>query len=253
MIGKMDKVGLFVPCCIDQFAADSAWKAIKLLEGLKLQCLYPSSLTCCGKELYNQGDRESARELGEKMIEQYDECRYVVCLGSGCVAYMQRCFARLFHNTTFHNSYRQFLDKCFELSDFLVNIMHYEAAGVKFQHRVAVMDHCTTQRDYSSPAHPDRKGLAEEPRKLLQGVDGLTLVEMAQQDVCCGFGGMFANNFTPIADSLTKRKIDNALAVGAEYLTCTEPSCLMHLQAYADKASVGIKCLNIIDILVAEQ
>ena len=212
-----------MPCCIDQFAADSAWKAIKLLEGLKLQCLYPSSLTCCGKELYNQGDRESARELGEKMIEQYDECRYVVCLGSGCVAYMQRCFARLFHNTTFHNSYRQFLDKCFELSDFLVNIMHY------------------------------RKGLAEEPRKLLQGVDGLTLVEMAQQDVCCGFGGMFANNFTPIADSLTKRKIDNALAVGAEYLTCTEPSCLMHLQAYADKAGIGIKCLNIIDILVAEQ
>lgn len=249
----IEKVGIFVPCCIDQFAPDSAWKSVKLLEGLNLRCHYPMSLTCCGKELYNQGDRDNARMLGEKMIEEFGDCRYVVCLSSGCVAYMQRCFGKLFHNTTLHNSYRQFVDKCFDLTDFLVNVVHYEPTGVKFPHRVAVMDHCSTCTDYTSLSHPDRAGLRDEPRKLLSAIEGLTLVEMKQNDVCCGFGGMFANQFTPISDSLTQRKIDNARAVGAEYVTCTEPSCLMHLQSYIDKAGLSLKCLNIIDILVAEQ
>ena len=131
--------------------------------------------------------------------------------------------------------------------------MHYEPTSVKFPHRVAVMDHCSTSIDYASPKHPNKAGLHDEPRKLLSGIEGLTLVEMKQNDVCCGFGGMFANQFTPVSDILTKRKIDNARAVGAEYITCTEPSCLTHLQSYIDKAELGIKCLNIIDILVAEQ
>lgn len=252
MNGKNDTVGIFVPCCIDQFDPQAAWKTIHLLEGLKLRCFYPTSITCCGKEFYNQGDYANAKTLGEKMIELYGDCSYVVSLSSGCIAYMQRCFSKLFYNSTMHNSYRQFLDKCYDLSDFLVNVMHYEPSGVKFPHSVTIMDHCATSKDYSSAAHPERKGLRDEPRKLLSSVDGLALKEMPQNDVCCGFGGMFANQFTSISDNLTQRKLDNALAAGAEYITCTEPSCLMHLQSYINKTGINIKCINLINILVAE-
>lgn len=246
------KVGLFVPSCIDQFAPQCAYKTIRLLEGLGIGCLYPDALTDCGKELFHQGDKSAAKALGEKLIEQFDECRYVVCLGSGSVVYIQKHFGQLFHNTTFHNSYRQMIDKCFDLSDFLVNVLHY-TPDASFQHSVAIMDHCTTQRDYRCLTHPDRAGLHDEPRSLLGNIRQTRLVEMAQNDVCCGLGGLFANDFTPIADSLTRRKVEAAQAAGADIITSTEPSCLMHLQSYIDKADIGIKCLNIIDILVPDE
>ena len=249
---KIDKVGLFVPCCIDQFAPDSAWRALRLLEGLGLECLYPSELTCCGKHLYNLGDKNGAKTLGEKLIEAFEECTYVVSLSSGCVVYIQQHFAQLFHNTTLHNSYRQLSDKCLDLSDFLVNVMHYTPTAT-FAHTVTFMDHCTTMRDYRCLAHPDSRGLREEPRQLLRSVKGLKLTEMEQNDVCCGQGGTFANDFTPISDSLTKRKIDNALAAGAEYIVGTEPGCLMQLQSYIDKSGIALKCLNLIDVLTSEE
>ena len=245
------KVGLFVPSCIDQFAPQCAYKTIRLLEGLGIGCLYPDALTDCGKELFHQGDKSAAKALGEKLIEQFDECRYVVCLGSGSVVYIQKHFGQLFHNTTFHNSYRQMIDKCFDLSDFLVNVVGFEPTA-PFAHTVAFMDHCTTQRDYRCLAHPDRAGLRDEPRRLLAAVPQLRLAEMGGSDVCCGLGGLFANSFAPIADDLARRKVDAALAAGADIVTSTEPSCLMHLRAYADKAGAKLKFLNMIDILVPD-
>ena len=252
MDNKIKKVGLFVPCCIDQFAPQSAYKALRLLEGQGISCHYPLSLTCCGKRLYHQGDKNAAKALGEKLIEEFDDCSHIVCLSSGCVVYIQKHFGQLFHNTTFHNSYRQMIDKCFDLSDFLVNVLHF-APSAPFAHTVAFMDHCTTMRDYRSLAHPDTAGLREEPRQLMRSVPQLRLVEMAQNDVCCGLGDLFANDFTPIADSLTRRKVDNALAAGAEVVTSSEPSCIMHLQSYIDKAGIALKCMNIIDILVPDE
>ncbi len=252
MTGNITKVGVFVPCCVDQFAAESGVRMMKLLQGMGLQCHYPEEFTCCGKSLYHQGDRDSAKNLGEKMIELFDDCSHIVSCGSGCVTYMKVHFGKLFHNTTLHNNYRQFVDKTYDLSDFLVNVAGYHPTNVNFHHRVTFMDHCTTSRDYICTAHPEKKGLRDEPRQLLREVNGLELVEMEQGDVCCGYGEQFANYFTPISDSLAKRKVDNAIATGAEYIVSTEMSCLLHLRSYIEKNNMPMKCLHLVDVLCNE-
>ena len=243
------KVGVFVPCCVDQFAATTEMNMLGLLKRAGLVCHYPAETTCCGKELYHQGDRDAAKSLGEKMIYLIGDCTHIVSCGSACVTYMKVHFARLFHNTTLHNNYRQFVDSTYDISDFLVNVVHYRPEGVRFPHKVAFMDHCTTLRDYRCVAHPDRPGLHDEPLQLLQAVEGLQLVEMEQSDVCCGYGGLFANHFTPISDSLARRKAANAIAAGAEYIVSTEMSCLLHLQSFIDKAGLPVKCIHIVDLL----
>ena len=252
MLDNNMKVGIFIPCCVDQFAAGTGMHMVKLLQSTGVKCFYPSDVTCCGKSLYTQGDREGAKALGEKMMDLYGDCTHIVSCGSGCVTYIKNHFVHLFHNTTFHNSYRQFADKIYDISDFLVNVAHYTPHGVAFPHKVVFMDHCNTMRQYHCTAHPEKKGLTVEPRQLLRAVEGLQLVEMKQQDVCCGLGGAFANQFTPISDSLAKRKVDNAIAAGAKYIVSTEMSCLLHLQSYIDKAGVPIACRHIVDILATE-
>lgn len=244
------KVGIFIPCCVDQFNAATGIKMMHLLQKLGIDCYYPDDLTCCGMHLYQQGNREAAKQLGERLIGLYGQCTYIVSCSSACVAFIQHEFPHLFHNTAYHNDYRNFTSRCLDISDFLVNFADYKPSGISFPHKVAILEHCTTRRDYTSPAHPERKGLHDEPRILLNAIDGLQLLEMPQADVCCGFGGLFASQFTPISDSLARRKAENALSVGAEVIVSTEPSCLLHMQSYIDKNKLPLKCRHIVDILV---
>lgn len=253
------KVGLFVPCDIDQFAPETAWNTIHLLEGIGLEVFYPDELTGSGMELYNQGDIHTAKMLGEKMIEMYEGCTHVVSLSSATVAYAQLHFATLFHNTTMHNEYRGFIEHFVDLSDFLVNTIHYTPTNV-FPHRVAFMDNCQTVNDYRSPSHPSEVGLRREPRELLKAVPELELVEIGVMPtktwadpgvICCGYGGLFANRFTVISDNMAERKINEALAVGAQYITSTETGCLLHLKSYAEENRINIKFAHIADIIYA--
>ncbi len=249
MFGNSMKVGIFVPCCVDQLAAESGVRMVRLLEGIGgMELFVPTEMTCCGMALYNDGDRDGAKLLGEKMISLYGDCTHIVGLGSGCVSYIKTHFGNLFHNTTLHNNYRQFADRCYDLSDFLVNVVHYQpTAG--FAHKVAFMDHCGTLRDYVCTAHPNQRGLHDEPRQLLQSIEGLNLGEMKESDVCCGYGGQIANDYTPIAHSLGLRKVENALAAGAEYIVSTEMNCLLHLRSVIANGHYAIRCLHLVDVL----
>ena len=243
MNNAVTEIGLLVPAMIDQLAPDCARRAVAMLQGLGYRVVYPPSHTTTGRELYHQGDRDSAKQLGAALIEEFDECSHIVSLSSAEVVYIQQHFNRLFHNTTMHNSYRRFVERCYEFSDFLVNVAGFKATGTTFSHRVALMDHCTSLRGYQSPATGIAAGLHDQPRTLLRSIEGLELVEMGEPEVCCGFGGLFASQFTPISDSLAQRKIDNAINAGAEYLTSTEPSCLIHLQSYIAKHDTPLRTI----------
>lgn len=240
VLSEKRKAGIFVPCHIDQFTPHTAVNMIKLLSAEGVTCHYPSEQTCCGRELYVNGDREGAKRLGEKMMALYAEDECVVSCGSGCVAYMRHFFEQLFHDTTSRGSATKLSMKFMDVTDYLVNVLQYHPSKVQFPHRVVLLDHCTTQRHY---------GLHDEPRQLLRDVCGLELVEMVQPEVCCGQGSLFANSFAPVAADLARRKVQNALDAGAEYLVATETSCLLHLQAYCRKHELPLQCVHIVDLL----
>lgn len=236
----MLKVVVFVPCYVDQFAPRTAANLTNLLASLGVECRRDAEQTCCGRCLYLNGDREGAKALGEKMMERYAEDDWVVSCGSGCVAYVRRCFEPLFHNTASHNVHEAFANKMVDATDFLVHVARYEPTGLAFPHKVAYMDHCATLCDY---------GLREEPRRLLQAVEGLELLEMEDGGACCGQGGLFSLRFPPVAAEMAHRKTQAALAAGAEYIASTETSCLLHLQAYCNRNKVPLKCVHVVDIL----
>lgn len=233
------KVGIFVPCCIDQFYPQTGMKMIALLQRLGCNCTYPVEQTCCGQDLYLNGDREGARLLAEKMINMFQPYDYVVGCSSGCVAYMKRFFGEMFYNSSYHNEFGKFTNKVMDITDFLANILQYTPSDRIFPHKVAVLDHCRTIHDY---------GLFDEPRTLLKAINGLELVELHDHS-CCGFGDTFANYFEPISTEMVKQKVAAAQTAGAEYIVSTEPTCLMHLQSYLNKEGIDIKCCHIIDLL----
>jgi L-lactate dehydrogenase complex protein LldE len=78
---------------------------------------------------------------------------------------------------------------------------------------------------------------------------GLELLDLKDNETCCGFGGTFAVKFDGISTAMAQQKVDNALAIGAEYIISTDASCLLHLQSYIDKNSLPIQTMHLADVL----
>ena len=121
-----------------------------------------------------------------------------------------------------------------------MNHLKVEHLGATFNHKVTYHDSCAGLREY---------GIKEEPRKLLNQVKGLELVEMKDRETCCGFGGTFAAKFHAISTAMTEQKVENAIKTGAEYIVSTESSCLMNMEGYIKKHKLKINTIHLADIL----
>ena len=84
---------------------------------------------------------------------------------------------------------------------------------------------------------------------LLNEVEGAQLISLARKDECCGFGGTFAVTEEAISVKMGKDKIKDHLDSGAEVITATDTSCLMHLEGLINRNKQPLKVLHIAEIL----
>ncbi|MEA3479690.1 MAG: (Fe-S)-binding protein [Bacteroidota bacterium] len=236
------EVDIFIPCFVDQIYPETGLNMVKVLEKLGIQIHYNDKQTCCGQMAFNSGFWKEAREIGVKFMEDFPGDRYIVGPSASCVGYVRNYYEELFYNTSHHNEYRKLQKRIFEFSDFLVNVLEVEDIGATFNHSVTYHDSCAALREY---------GIRDEPRKLLRYVKGLTLLEMQDTNVCCGFGGTFSVKFEAIASAMAEQKVGHALASGAEYIVSTDSSCLMHQQGYIKKHGLGLKVAHLADVLAS--
>lgn len=235
------KVDIFIPCFIDQLRPETAFNMIKVLEKAGCQVNYNVEQTCCGQAAFNAGFWDDAREVGEKLLKEVsNDNKSLVCPAASCVGMIRNSYDLLFQNSSFHNKYRQLQKKTFELSEFLVDVLKVTNIGSVLHGKATYHDSCSALRECRIKAHP---------RELLKNVQGLELVEMADCETCCGFGGTFAVKFEPVSVSMAEQKVEHALATGAEYLISTDYSCLLHLDSYIKKKNIPLKTLHIADVL----
>ena len=148
----------------------------------------------------------------------------------------------LFTNYMELNTCRSMQKKIFEISDFLVNVMQTVYFGAELVGTAVYHDSCAALRECQ---------IREEPRKLLEQVGGLEIVEMRDQETCCGFGGTFAVKFDGISSAMAEQKVLNAMEVKADYIISTDASCLLQLQAYIEKNKLPIKTMHLVDVLTS--
>ena len=235
-------VDIFIPCFIDQIYPQTGMNMVKILEKLGVDVHYNGNQTCCGQMAFNSGFWDEAKEMGAKFIRDFPNDRPVISPSASCSGMIKNYYPWLFHNTALHYEYKQLKKNMVEFTDFLVNVLKMDEVGAEFNHVVTYHDSCAALREY---------GIREEPRVLLSKVKGLTLIEMKNNDVCCGFGGTFSVKFEPISTAMAEQKVKYALETGAEYIVSTDSSCLMHQQAYIDKNQLQMKTIHIIDLLAS--
>jgi len=237
------KASLFIPCFIDQMYPETAFNMVKILNKFGVETDYNPEQTCCGQPSFNSGYWNETKTLAKKFIADFENARLIVGPSASCIGFVKNYYGKLFEGD------QEWLDKSdglagriFEFSDFMVNHLKITNTGAEFPHKVTCHDACAALREY---------GIREEPRILLRDVKGLELVEMADTETCCGFGGTFAAKFKTISTAMAEQKVENALETGAEYIVSTEASCLMNIESYIRKQKLPVKTIHLVDVLAS--
>jgi L-lactate dehydrogenase complex protein LldE len=234
------KVQLFIPCFIDQLYPQTAFNMVKVLEKACCEVEYNTNQTCCGQPAFNAGFQDEARAVATKFIKDFDSVDYIVAPSASCVGFVRNYYPQLFENGTLHNQVKNLGKRIYEFTEFLTDVLKIDNYGASLHAKATYHDSCAALRECK---------IKEGPRNLLSKVKGLELVEMADSETCCGFGGTFSVKFEAISIGMADQKITNALATGAEYIISTDLSCLMQLNGYITAKNIPLKTMHIADVL----
>lgn len=236
------KVQLFIPCFVDQLYPQTAFNMVKVLEKACCDVEYNTNQTCCGQPAFNAGFWEDAKKVATKFLKDFEGTDYIVAPSASCVGFVRNYYNKLFENSSLHNNVKDVSKRIFEFTEFLTNVLRIENFGATLNGKATYHDSCAGLRECK---------IKEGPRKLLDKVKGLELIEMAENETCCGFGGSFAVKFEAISIAMADQKVNHALSTGAEYIISTDLSCLMHLDGYITKKELPIKTMHIADVLAS--
>ncbi|MBI2967270.1 MAG: (Fe-S)-binding protein [Bacteroidetes bacterium] len=233
-------IHIFIPCFIDQIYPQTGMNMVHVLEKAGCKVHYNPNQTCCGQVAFNSGFWDEARVVAKKFIDDFRDAEYIVCPSASCTGMVRNYYRDLFEDTQPKNPADGLTKRIYEFTEFLVKIVKVIDYGAELNGIATYHDSCSALRECQ---------IKVEPRLLLEKVKGLQLVEMKNNDECCGFGGTFSIKFEPISVVMAKQKVENALAANANYIISTDASCLMNLEGYIRKQKLPIKALHIADVL----
>lgn len=234
------RVSLFIPCFVDQYFPDAGIGMVQVFERLGHEVDYPPGQTCCGQPAFNSGYWEQAKPLAARMFDLFDKSDVVVSASGSCGAMLKVFNAKLFEGTELEARAADLAAKTYEFSDFLVNRLEVTDVGAKYEVRATFHDGCHGLREL---------GIRDEPRKLLEAVAGLELVEMDAAEECCGFGGTFAVKFPHISTAMGEVKCASIDRSEADVVVSNDSSCLMHLGGLLRRQRSAIRTMHLAEVL----
>jgi L-lactate dehydrogenase complex protein LldE len=90
---------------------------------------------------------------------------------------------------------------------------------------------------------------SDKVRDVLSGIEALELLEPSRPDECCGFGGTFAVDEPEVSCRMGRDRIADHERAGAEFVTATDVSCLMHLEGLLRRDHKPMGVLHVAEIL----
>ncbi len=234
------RVGLFVPCYVDQFYPAAAIATLELLEKYGVEVSYPLKQTCCGQPMANSGYENYADGTADLFLKNFGGFEYIVAPSGSCTLHVKDHVL----------PQEAFRPRIFELCEFLTDVLKVEKVDASFPYRVGIHASCHGLRGLglgkpSEIIGPD----FDKPRSLLEKVDGIDIVDLTRKDECCGFGGTFAVFEEAVSVAMGNGRINDHERQGVEVITAADMSCLMHLEGLLKRKKSPIKIKHIAEIL----
>jgi len=243
----MIRIGLFVPCYIDQLYPQVGMATVEVLERFGVEVDFPGRQTCCGQPMANTGLTELTRPLAEQFLDVFRPFPYVVCPSGSCTSMVRHHYDEYL---TGKDGFTELKEKTFELTEFLVDVLKVDRIGGQFPYRVGLHQSCHGLRELRlADASELNQEAFNKAGGLLETIDGLQLTQLKRSDECCGFGGTFAVAEEAVSCMMGLDRIHDHEEAGTEVLTASDMSCLMHLDGLIRRQKKNIRVMHIAEIL----
>jgi L-lactate dehydrogenase complex protein LldE len=240
------KVGLFIPCYINQLYPQVGIATLQILEKLGIEVVYPENQTCCGQPMANGGYEYESVGACSNFVVNFKDFDYIVTPSGSCAYHVKKHYDILPQT----KEVIKVRENIYELCEFLVKILGRKKLGGSFPYKVGVHKSCHGLRGLRLGSCSEIKGTPFSfIEELLTEVEGVELMKLTRKDECCGFGGTFALTEEAISVKMGKDRIQDHLNNGVEVITATDTSCLMHLEGLINRNNQPLKVLHIAEIL----
>ena len=239
------RVNLFVTCLVDQFVPSVGMSVVSVLESQGIEVHFPADQTCCGQPAFNSGFRDDARPVAARFLDVFEATEGpIVCPSGSCVAMVRNFYKDLFRGHPDELVRAERLSKrIYEFTEFLVDVLRIENLGIEANVDATYHRCCHLLREL----HID-----EQPKSLLENLDGLELMPMERDEVCCGFGGAFSVKMSDVSTAMLNEKLDNVEATGASTLIAGDTGCIMHMQGGLRRRGTDVRVVHIAELLDAK-
>ena len=235
------RVALFVTCLVDLFRPSVGFAAVKLLEDAGCTVEVPPLQVCCGQPAYNSGDRATTRAIAAQVIDAFDGYDAVVVPSGSCGGMLGHHYSGLFEDDPAMKVRAEDLaGRTYELMTFLVDVLGVTKVAARYDGVVTYHDSCSGLREL---------GVKDQPRRLLESVDGLQLREMKSPEVCCGFGGTFCVKYPEISNAMVGEKTADIAGAGADTLLAGDLGCLMNMAGKLQREGSPVRVRHVAEVL----
>lgn len=196
---------------------------------------------CCGIPLILSGFIDEAKKHGEKVLKKLKDKNI-----DKIITHCPHCY------TAFKHEYPEKLDinhniPVFHFTQFVWDLI--KNGRIKLEKKVNL------KIVYHDPCYIGRQGdqIFEEPRSILNCINGITLVEFEMNrdaSTCCGGGGLLRAVYPKLSLEVSKEKIElQAKPLGVDAIVSCCPFCDVNLKEGVEELKTDIKVYDIVNML----
>jgi glycolate oxidase iron-sulfur subunit len=220
-------VGLLTGCVQGAFFPGVNAATARVLQAEGCDVVVPARQGCCGALSVHNGREDEGQAFARRLVDTFEAAgvERVVVNAAGCGSTMKEYAELLADDPAYADRARAFAGQVRDVSEVLE-----ELGPVAVRHPLEVT---VAYNDACHLAHA--QGIRAQPRRLLRGIPGLELREIAEPELCCGSAGIYNIINPEPARELGDRKAANIVATGAEVLVTANPGCLMQVTSAIDR------------------
>jgi glycolate oxidase iron-sulfur subunit len=223
------------------FFARTNEATVRVLSAEGFDVVVPTAARCCGALLMHSGAEAEARERARATIAAFEGCETVAVNAAGCGSAMKEYGRLLAHDPEWAERAEAFVAKVADITEILAGA---EPRAPRHPVPLTVAYH-----DACHLAHA--QAIRAEPRTVLAGIPGLTVVQPAEWEICCGSAGLYNLLEPEPAAELGQRKVANLTATGATVVVAGNPGCALQIAALSEGRLTVYHPVEILDASIS--
>jgi glycolate oxidase iron-sulfur subunit len=238
------RVGLVTGCVQRVFFGHVNDATVRVLSAEGCDVLAPAQQGCCGALALHSGRDDEARAFARDLIRTFEQADVdsIVVNAAGCGSSM-KTYGGLFRNDPeWAERARTFSERVRDVTEVLGGLGGPHAPRNRMDIRVAYHDACHLGH---------AQGVRQPPRELLKTIPGVTLVPVAESDICCGSAGIFNLVQPEMAAELGQRKAAMIADAQPDIIATTNPGCMLQIGAAFRAAGQDRPIVHVVEILDA--